>query len=63
MAVDLDKLEFGILDKLLASGEAYHAEIESAKACAKADRLAGRNRIQQRKKKLKGESLKDKDPW
>ena len=63
MEVDLEKMKFGILDKLLASGEAYHAEIESAKACAKADRVAGRNRIQQRKKKLKGETLKVTDSW
>ena len=61
--VDLENLEFGILHKLLAAGEDYHKEIEEAKATARAERLAGKNRVVQRKKRLKGESLKDTDPW
>ena len=61
--VDLERLQFGILDKLLASGEAYHAEVEEAKALAKAERLANRNRTERKKRKLKGEPLKVSDPW
>ena len=61
--VELEKLEFGILHKLLEAGEEYHKEIEEAKATAKAERIAGKNRVVQRKKRLKGESLKDTDPW
>ena len=60
--VDLEDLRFGILDWLLAPGEAYHAEIEEAKASAKAERVAGTNRVAQRKKKLNGQSLKDRNP-
>ena len=61
--VDLESLSFAILDKLLASGDECYEEIEEAKATATAERIAGRNWILQRKKKLKGESPKDTDLW
>ena len=55
--VDIQEMPFGVLHGLLAKGEDYLAELAAAK-------LAGRDEPGgQRKRKIKGETLKDRQPW
>ena len=56
---DLSSLDFGILPRLLATGEAYLAELSVAKEQAKAESAAGWTY----RKKRAGEALKDRQPW
>ena len=59
--VDLEKLHFGVLTELLASGEAYFKEVEEAKRQARERRLA--RPWARERKRPKGEALRDRDPW
>ena len=56
---DLNSLDFGILPRLLATGEAYLAELSVAKEQAKAESAAGWTY----RKKRAGDALKDRQPW
>ena len=56
--VDIEKLEFGVLTELLAKGEDYIEEVQRLKTVYKSTPESGF-----RKRKIKGEGLKDKDPW
>ena len=64
--VNLSGMKFGVLHRLLETGEAYFNEIEDAKRQAKA-RSQGLSATgsygTSRRKKLKGGSLKETDPW
>ena len=59
--VDLDKLKFGLLERLLLVGEAYFFEVKAAPSKGKVRKAqdpggpAGKRR--------KGNSLRDRDPW
>ena len=55
--VDIERLPFGILHGLLAKGEDYVAELAAAKLAAKSEPLY------QKKRRIKGETLKDTQPW
>ena len=55
--VDIERLPFGILHGLLAKGEDYVAELTAAKLAAKSEPLY------QKKRRIKGETLKDTQPW
>ena len=58
--VDLDKLEFGVLRELFEVGNAYLVELDALKA---ANKLLAEEKGTRRKRKLAGESLKDRDPY
>ena len=58
--VDLDKLEFGVLRELFEVGDSYIAELEALKAVSKSRVVEEGTR---RKRKLAGESLRERDPW
>ena len=55
--VRLEDLEFGVLKRLFDVGDNYLAEIEHLKSLASVETKAGR------KRKLAGESLRERDPW
>ena len=57
--VDLTKLRFGVLNKLFAEGDRYVEELATLKAKSKEMAAAAGPR----KKRLAGESLREKDPW
>ena len=59
IAVDLDKLEFGVLRQLFEVGDAYVQELADLKAKSKASEADGGSR----KKRLAGDTLRDRDPW
>ena len=56
---DLNNLPFGILPMLLASGEAYLAELADAKEKSKTDAAAGWGH----RKRRAGDALRDRQPW
>ena len=55
--VRLEDLEFGVLKHLFDVGDSYLAEIEHLKSLATIQTKAGR------KRKLAGDSLRERDPW
>ena len=57
--VRLEDLEFGVLRDLFEVGDKYLAEIENLKTQAKETKLAKAGR----KRKLAGDSLRERDPW
>ena len=57
--VDLERLDFGVLRQLLDVGDSYVKELSELKTQAKA--RAGVREV--RKRKLAGESLRERDPW
>ena len=59
--VSLKDLNFGVLDRLLESGEAYVAETEAAKLAYKELRALEPKGSARRKRK--GEGLRETDPW
>jgi hypothetical protein len=59
--VALESLRFGVLDRLLESGEAYFAETEAAKLAYKERRAQEPKGPARRKRKGKG--LRETDPW
>jgi hypothetical protein len=59
--VAIESLRFGVLDRLLESGEAYFAETEAAKLAFK-ERRAQEPKGSARRRR-KGEGLRDTDPW
>ena len=58
--VDLDKLEFGVLRDLFEVGDAYLIELDALKTAAMSRVVEEGTR---RKRKLAGESLRERDPW
>ena len=56
---DLNNLPFGILPRLLASGEACLAELADAKEQPKTDAAAGWGH----RKRRAGDALRDRQPW
>ena len=57
--VDLDKLSFGVLPALFAEGDRYVEELDKLKREAKwADAQRGF-----KKKRLAGDTLRERDPW
>ena len=60
--VDLDALDFVVLRELLETGEAYHLQVEQARAAEKAMRLSGAARPAAARKRA-GESLREREPW
>ena len=60
--VDLDALDFLVLRELLETGEAYHLQVEQARAAEKAMRLSGAARPSAARKRA-GESLREREPW
>ena len=59
--VTLKDLRFGVLDRLLDSGESYFAEVEAAKLAYKEQRAQEPKGSARRKRK--GEGLRETDPW
>ena len=57
--VDLEKLDFGVLRQLFDVGDSYVKELDELKAQAKARAVEKEGR----KRKLAGESLRERDPW
>ena len=57
--VDLEQLDFGVLRQLFDGGGSYVKELDELKTQAKA--RAGER--EGRKRKLAGESLRERDPW
>ena len=55
--VDLAAMPFGVLHGLLAKGEDYLAEVAAAREARKSTTK------EPAKKKLKGETLREKQPW
>ena len=60
--VKLEALKFGVLNELLATGEMYVQEVETAKAEARAERAKGQSRAPAIKRK-KGAGLQETQPW
>ena len=56
--VDLEELEFGVLQHLFDVGDAYVSELAELKAKSKSSEARGEKR-----RKLAGESLRERDPW
>ena len=57
--VDMERLPFGVLPRLLETGEAFIKELNDMKAAkALSCEAAGRKR-----RKIKGESLRETNPW
>ena len=56
--VDLEKLEFGVLLHLFDVGDAYVSKLAELKAKSKATVERGEKR-----RKLAGDSLRERDPW
>ena len=65
--VKLDEMRFGVLSRLLETGESYFQEIEAAKQQAKEAKEKGVNLNKGagkgRRKKLRDGSLRETDPW
>ena len=65
--VKLEDMQFGVLTRLLATGEEYFNEIEEAKKQAKEARACGwtssKGAGKGRRKKLRDGSLRETDPW
>ena len=61
--VDLEKLEFGVLDRLLEVGEAFHAEREARRDAEKVVRDAGQGPGAGKRRRAAGTSLRERDPW
>ena len=59
--VSLESLRFGVLDRLLESGETCFAEVEAAKLAYKKQRAEEPNSSALRKRK--GAGLRETDPW
>ena len=59
--VSLESLRFGVLDRLLESGETYFAEVEAAKLAYEKQRAEEHKSSTLRKGK--GEGLRETDPW
>ena len=57
--VDLEKLEFGVLKQLFEVGDSYVTELDELKAQAKTQKVERAGR----KRKLAGDSLRERDPW
>ena len=57
--VQLEALEFGVLRELFHVGDQYLEELESLKARAREAKVAKEGK----KRKLAGESLRERDPW
>ena len=61
--VDLEKLEFGVLDRLLEVGEAFHAEREERREAEKAARESGQRPSTGKRRRAAGTSLREREPW
>ena len=59
--VSLESLRFGVLDRLLQSGETYFAKVEAAKIAYRKQRAEEPKRSASRKHK--GEGRRETDPW
>ena len=57
--VDLAKLPFGVLPRLLEVGEGYIKELDDLKAA----RALAREVATRKRRKIRGESLRDTQPW
>ena len=57
--MDLEKLEFGVLKNLFDVGDAYVSELDELKAQAKTQKVERAGR----KRKIAGDSLRERDPW
>ena len=60
--VDLDKLNFVILNDLFADGDAYTAEPAALKLQEKERKASAAGKLPPAKRR-KGEALREKDPW
>ena len=58
--VDLEKLEFVVLNELFAEGEKYVKELEELWACERRARNSGTAHAA---KRAKGDRLSQRDPW
>ena len=62
--VDLGALKFNIMDDLFESGEAYLKELESLRSKSKAATApTSADASGEKRRKKKGEALRDRDPW
>ena len=62
--VDLGALKFNIMNELFATGDAYLAELEGLRAKGKAASAATSSSAPfEKRRKKKGSSLKDREPW
>ena len=60
--VDLDQLNFVILNDLFAEGDAYTAELAALKLQEKERKASAAGKLPPAKRR-KGEALREKDPW
>ena len=61
--VDLDRLDFGVLNTFLEEGPAYFDEVEALRASERAARRARGPRAPGAKRKKAGETLRERQPW
>ena len=59
ISVELEQLNFGVLMHLFNVGDEYIQELEAIRL----DTKARKEERQTRKRKLAGESLRERDPW
>ena len=57
--VELERLDFGVLPYLFSVGDDYMQELDAIRLEAK----ARKEERQTRKRKLAGDSLRERDPW
>ena len=57
--VDLDRLEFGVMKELFEVGHAYVQEIDDLKKQANEEGAVKASK----RKRLAGDSLRERDPW
>ena len=62
--VDLSALKFDIMNELFATGDAYLAELKGLRAKGRAATVAASSSAPfEKRRKKKGSTIKDRDPW
>ena len=61
--VDLDKLEFVVLNELFREGDSYVSELAELKAAELEKKRSATTSSSAASKKKKGGSLRERDPW
>ena len=67
--VDLETIKFGVLNELFAAGETYVADLEEARGRAKAaaealkKKEAAEGGVKKRRRKVAGDSIRERQPW
>ena len=61
--VDLETLQFGVLNGLLRDGQEYFDEVESLRSAERTARRARGIAPTGRRRKRAGDALRDREPW